>query len=65
MKQGRENISASFVKKLSLDSVAFFLAVMQAGFAFLEVGAVRSKNTTNILLKNFLDACKYKWLITC
>ena len=33
---------------------------MQAGFAFLEAGSVRSKNTTNILIKNALDSCKYK-----
>ena len=28
----------------------------QAGFAYLECGAVRSKNATNILIKNLLDA---------
>ncbi len=31
---------------------------MQCGFAFLECGAVRSKNATNILIKNMLDSCK-------
>ena len=30
---------------------------MQAGFAFLEAGSVRSKSTTTILLKNSLDTC--------
>jgi len=29
---------------------------MQAGFAFLEAGSVRSKSTTTILLTNCLDS---------
>ena len=28
---------------------------MKLGFALLEVGSVRAKNTSNILLKNVLD----------
>jgi Amt family ammonium transporter len=36
---------------------AFMVFLMQAGFAALEAGSVRAKNTKNILLKNLLDAC--------
>ena len=31
--------------------------LMQLGFAMLEVGTVRRKNSKNILIKNFMDAC--------
>ena len=33
------------------------IILMQAGFGFLEAGAVRAKNTTNILIKNYTDLC--------
>mmetsp|Transcript_17800 Transcript_17800/g.60733 ORF Transcript_17800/g.60733 Transcript_17800/m.60733 type:complete len:444 (-) Transcript_17800:126-1457(-) len=36
---------------------AYLVFFMQAGFALLEAGSVRAKNTKNILLKNTLDAC--------
>ncbi len=34
---------------------AFLVFFMQAGFAFLEAGATREKNTVNILIKNVID----------
>ncbi len=36
---------------------AFLVFFMQAGFALVEAGFVRAKNTTNILMKNVLDCC--------
>ena len=39
---------------LIMSIIIFF---MQCGFAFMEAGAVRSKNTVNILIKNWLDMC--------
>lgn len=36
---------------------AILVFFMQAGFAMVESGFVRSKNTSNILMKNLLDAC--------
>ncbi len=35
----------------------FLVFFMQAGFAFVEAGFCRAKNTVNILTKNFMDFC--------
>lgn len=36
---------------------AGFIFLMQSGFAMIEVGSVREKNSNNILIKNLFDAC--------
>ena len=48
--------------RLSLDSVwvvmgGILVFFMQAGFALIESGSVRSKNTISVLMKNYMDAC--------
>uniref|UniRef100_A0A7S1T8N8 Ammonium transporter n=1 Tax=Compsopogon caeruleus TaxID=31354 RepID=A0A7S1T8N8_9RHOD len=35
----------------------YLVFLMQTGFAMLTAGSVRTKNTKNVLIKNFLDAC--------
>ena len=56
---------------ISIDTIWVLLAAalvffMQAGFALVEAGFTRSKNTTNILVKNLMDFCIgtiFFWLI--
>ena len=40
-----------------LSLCGFLVFFMQCGFALLEAGSIRAKNTKNILFKNLLDAC--------
>lgn len=56
--------------RLSLDSVwvvmgGILVFFMQAGFALIESGSVRSKNTINVLMKNYMDACLGGWCSGC
>jgi len=56
-----EEVSAAAVQA-ALDNIWVIVAgclvfFMQAGFALVESGFVRSKNVVNILMKNVLDAC--------
>ena len=36
---------------------AFMVFLMQAGFGMLEAGLIRTKNTCNVLMNNFMDFC--------
>ena len=61
---GLEGVVGQVSTSTTGDVDAFYLMVvgilvffMQSGFALLEAGSVRAKNTKNILMKNLLDAC--------
>ena len=51
------------IDHLFLMLMGTMILFMQAGFAFLEAGSVRAKNTINILIKNFSDLCFGKLLL--
>lgn len=52
----------AYASKAGIDTLwvmiaAFMVFIMQAGFGMLEAGLIRTKNTCNILMNNFLDFC--------
>ena len=53
------------IDHLFLMIMGIIILLMQAGFAFLEAGSVRAKNTINILIKNFADLCFGTLIIIC
>jgi len=49
--------SISGIDTLWVMLAAFMVFIMQAGFGMLEAGLIRTKNTCNVLMNNFLDFC--------
>lgn len=54
--------TSSYASTVGIDTLwvmiaAFMVFIMQAGFGMLEAGLIRTKNTCNILMNNFLDFC--------
>ncbi len=50
-------ISTAGLDTLWVMIAAFMVFIMQAGFGMLEAGLIRTKNTCNVLMNNFLDFC--------
>ncbi|MFC1570734.1 ammonium transporter [Candidatus Omnitrophota bacterium] len=54
---GEVYASSAGIDTLWVLVAAFMVFIMQAGFGMLEAGLIRTKNTCNVLMNNFLDFC--------
>ncbi|MFH1846643.1 MAG: ammonium transporter [Candidatus Omnitrophota bacterium] len=54
---GESYATAAGIDTLWVLLAAFMVFIMQAGFGMLEAGLIRTKNTCNVLMNNFLDFC--------
>ncbi len=55
-----QNVALSTTDKIDMIFIGFsaiLVFLMQSGFALLESGMVRAKNTVNVLMKNYVDLC--------
>lgn len=52
-----EEINRAAIDTIWLATSAGLVFLMQAGFALLEGGMARSKNSVNVIMKNYMDAC--------
>jgi Amt family ammonium transporter len=52
-----EEITRAAIDTIWLATSAGLVFLMQAGFALLEGGMARSKNSVNVIMKNYMDAC--------
>lgn len=57
-------MDALYVNVMWVLICSFLVALMQAGFACLETGFVRSKNNVNVAVKNLMDFCLSSVLFT-
>jgi ammonium transporter, Amt family len=54
---GDDTVAHASVDTVWVVTAAALVFLMQAGFAFLESGMTRAKNTVNVIMKNYMDLC--------
>jgi ammonium transporter, Amt family len=60
-----DNAQTEDVNMMWIVAASALVFFMQAGFAFLESGMSRAKNSVNVLMKNYLDMCLGTLIFWC